>query len=156
MCCLSDCTCTCIMSKGRVAFHGLSPTLGMNRMRMTETQKQVIMERLNDKDYLTRKEKCQLANSLNIPRRKIEIWLHNMRSKKRAKGMSIKGEQNSVCLSQCTIHEYTKLLFTFILSTIIHTCMQCIVHWDYSATWALPPPVYMNRKILITGRWWKR
>ena len=68
------------------------PILGRRKQFFTEAQKQIMMERFQANQYLTRREKRELAKSMNMEEKRIAIWYSNMRRKKAAVGMPSRSE----------------------------------------------------------------
>ena len=62
---------------------------------MTTYQTQTLMNMFQDKPYLERGEKHQLARLLNISAGRIQKWYNNMRSKRRKAGLPGKCEECS-------------------------------------------------------------
>ena len=56
------------------------PVLGTRSM--TKTEVDILLESFKTDPYPRKEEKNRLAESLNISRRKIELWFSNMRKKK--------------------------------------------------------------------------
>ena len=65
--------------------------LGYKKQDLTKTQKQTLMENFQANEYPTRKERCELAMSLNIKEEKVTGWFQYMR-RKAAKGRSSPSE----------------------------------------------------------------
>ena len=63
---------------------------------MTYKQRNVLLNYFNAKPYLERKEKHQLAKSLNISEKRISVWFCNQRQITRKDGLLCEGEQPSV------------------------------------------------------------
>ena len=75
----------------RIFFNGLSPALDAYmttvRTQMTPTQAQTLMEKFQSNPYLSRKEVCHLALSLNITKKRIENWFNYRRHRKVGEGL---------------------------------------------------------------------
>ena len=65
---------------------GMSSILGRKRKLFTKAQKQILMERFQANKYLLKRERRELAMSLNIEEKRIDIWYFNMHRKKAAFG----------------------------------------------------------------------
>ena len=50
---------------------------------MTKDQTQTLMKTFQGKPYLDKKEKCQLAKSLNVSEKRIQVWYYNRRKERR-------------------------------------------------------------------------
>ena len=60
---------------------------------LTPDQTKTLRKRFQNKPYLEKGEKYQLANSLNISAKKIEKWFLDRRARRRHAGLLAKGEE---------------------------------------------------------------
>ena len=81
------CTCTNVLYKPQIVLNGFIQTLDMKRIRMTEAQTQILMEKFKAKKHPRKEEKFHLAKSLNITVDKVENWFRRKRRKKVPQGM---------------------------------------------------------------------
>ena len=60
---------------------------------LTPSQTQTLMKRFQNKPYLDKGEKHELANLLKISEKKLEKWFIDRRPQKKQRGLLVKGEE---------------------------------------------------------------
>ena len=98
--------------------------LGHKRRHLTKSQKRILMKTFQASKYLTRKEKHELAMSMNLKKRSIENWYCRTRRNKAAEGTFSPSELCSI------IHYQTTLINTYRNYWLSSHSLYLVTHTD--------------------------